>query len=96
MSNIYDHRGHFVDAAGNEADHTVADLEAFPILCGAWPNPHTHAIQQRCGVCQIFVGISPKGLQYHAVNPELRPLLCGICFPVFMDLLEALHEEDKP
>ena len=54
--------------------------EAFPILCGPWPNPNAGAVRRLCSVCGKSVGLSPRGLAYHDALPDLRPMLCEGCY----------------
>jgi hypothetical protein len=79
--------GTFVDSDGREK-YEPPKGHPFPILCGEWPNAHAHAIQRMCVICADPIGVSPKGIAYHEVNPELRPLLCKDCFAVMTVLLQ--------
>jgi hypothetical protein len=90
---IYKHKGNFVDRDYEAVEQTAAPTDAFPILCGAWPNDHIGARQVKCFGCGCFQGISPKGWQLHQQNPESRPLFCEACFLDFVKTLDSLIEE---
>lgn len=80
--------GTFIDEDGKQLDAPTTPDAAFPILCGPWPNQHEHCIQRMCSCCGDPVGLSPRGLAYHEALPELRPLLCKLCFALLMALAQ--------
>lgn len=87
-------RGRFMDENGNTIEDCQSPDDAFPILCGPWPNEHAHSIRRLCEFCEIPVGVSPRGVGYHEINPDVRPLLCRRCFVALVAVLKVVMSDD--
>jgi hypothetical protein len=88
-------RGRFMDEYGNTIEDRQSPDDAFPILCGPWPNEHEHSIMRLCEFCTVSIGVSPRGVAYHDVNPEMRPLLCRVCFAALVTILKVVMSHDE-
>lgn len=85
-------RGRFVDQHGNTIEDSTSPDEPFPILCGPWPHKKEGSIMELCEFCEIPVSVSPRGVAYHEINPEARPLLCRRCFTMLVMVLKVISE----
>ena len=83
-----------MDENGNTTEEPQSSDDAFPILCGPWPNEHDHSILRLCEFCSIPVGVSPRGVAYHDINPAVRPLLCRVCFCALVAVLKVVMSEE--